>query len=221
MLPRALLVFLLVLNLGVGLWWWLGASTPASVAMAAGTQVPELQLASEQPAGSASPAPAVAPLGGTAPLPADAACISLGPFADATAAAAVATRITAIRTRVAARASGRVRGWRVFVPPQSSPEAAQALGARIAAAGFADYFVMRTGADTNAIALGRFQSEQAARRHAAAVAAAGFPARAEAVGGGPTVTWLDLALAPDADPDAVQAAASVTEQRPIDCQMLQ
>lgn len=216
MLARALLVFLVVMNLGVGLWWLFGTTTPVAASVVTGDDVPTLQLVSER---LTTRAPA-GPTGRNAALPADAACISLGPFTDAAAASAAAERLPALRTRVSERTSGRRRGWRVLLPPQPSAEAAQALGARVAAAGFRDYFVMRDGVDANAIALGRFQSEQAARRHAAAVSAAGFPARVEPPGGGAATVWLDLALAPDADPDAVQLSMGVSEQRPIDCELL-
>lgn len=222
MLVRALFVFLIVLNLGIALWWALHPVAPTGPAVDLGEGVARLQLLSERGA-----APAVAGVAGvalprvdTGALVEGAVCISLGPFPDTAAAAAAAGRVDALRSRVSERSGGRPRGWRVIVPPQASPEQAQAVAARIAAAGITDYFVMRTGADANAVALGRYQSEDAARRRAQTLTAAGFAVRAEPVGSGPVVAWLDLALPPDADPDAVQAAAGVSEQRPVDCASL-
>ena len=72
---------------------------------------------------------------------------------------------------------GPAAGWRVYLPRLPSPDAAQAIAARIGEAGFSDYLVVRDGADANTIALGRYGSEDAARRRSVALRAAGFPAR--------------------------------------------
>lgn len=68
-------------------------------------------------------------------------------------------------------------GWRVYLPRLPTPDAAQAMAARIGAAGFGDYLVMPEGEDGNSIALGRYGSRDAAQRRVAALQAAGFPAR--------------------------------------------
>ena len=65
------------------------------------------------------------------------------------------------------------RGWRVYLPPLATAEEATATAGRISAAGFRDYFIVREGAEANSVALGRFGSETAARRHADALNAAG------------------------------------------------
>lgn len=184
MLLRALLVLLGVLNAGVATWWLFRAPPrePDAVALPAGVPVLELVGA---PAGAAS-ASAVAQ--------APAACFRYGPFRNP---AAFAAARTALASEVLWTATGRAfdtppRGWRVLLP-QPTREQATATAARIGAAGFADYLVLpATGADANAIALGRYGSETSARERAAALAAAGFPAVAEPVGGR-EVLWLDVA----------------------------
>jgi hypothetical protein len=219
MLARALFVLLVILNLGVAAWWWLHEPVVAAAVDARSAEVPRLQLPSER---RSAVADAVLPDAPVATLPAEAVCTSLGPFADAATANAAQGRLPAqvLRSRVVERSTGRARGWRVLVPALSNAAEAEALAARIAAAGFADYFVMREGADANAVALGRYQSEQAARRRAGTLVAAGFPeVRAEPVG----VTrqsWLDLALAPGSDAASAQAAAGATQTQALDCAAL-
>jgi hypothetical protein len=73
--------------------------------------------------------------------------------------------------------AGPATTWRVWLPRLPTAEAAQATAARIGEAGFSDYLVVRDGADANTIALGRYGSEEAARRRTAALRASGFPAR--------------------------------------------
>jgi hypothetical protein len=225
MFARALLVLLVVLNLGVAAWWRLHEPAAGAAVDALPGNVPRLQLASERRnvASNVAPAPAPATQAPVDAAPAaDAVCASLGPYPDAAAAAAAQTRIEAqvLRSRVGERSVGRARGWRVLVPALPSAAEAEALAARIAMAGFSDYFVMREGRDANAVALGRFQSERAARRHAEAVAAAGFPAvRVEAIGVAPQA-WLDVALAAGSDPAVAQAAAGAAQTRPLDCAAL-
>src|SRR5688500_10067036 len=126
MFARALLVFLLVMNLGVALWWALRPAGAPAVTAAQADAAPRLQLVSEQRTEAPPPAPPVAT---QAALPADAVCVSLGPFPDAATAQALVPRLPAapLRARTSERAAGRVRGWRVLVPPQGSAEAAQAM----------------------------------------------------------------------------------------------
>ena len=96
-----------------------------------------------------------------------------------------------------------------------TPSRREATAQRIAAAGFDDYFVVRDGSEANSIALGRYGNETAARRRAEAMVAAGFAARAEALGG--TVTWLDVRAAPGFDAAAAQQLAAAPERRALDC----
>lgn len=220
MFARALLVLLVVLNLGVAAWWWLHEPAAATTADGLPDDVPRLQLPSEQRSAAVIAGPAAQ--GAAAAMPADAVCASLGPYQDAAAAAAAQSRLAdrVLRSRISERSIGRPRGWRVLVPPLPSAAEAEAMAARIAAAGHTDYFVMREGADANAVALGRYQSEQGARRRAATLVAAGFSTvRAEPIG----VTrqaWLDIALAPGSAPAEAQAAAGAAQAQALDCAAL-
>lgn len=244
MLVRALVVLLLVLNVGVATWWAL--RTPA--APRAGYEPPpgvaKLQLVSEArpvtapPAASASatttpappPKPAVAntgtpavatasaPAQSASPPPAAARCYSVGPFSDASAAANARDLLLAVSTRVVPReqSTGSARGWRVYLPAAATLEEAQATAQRIAAAGFDDFFVVRQGGEANSIALGRYRNEDSARRRAQTLTTAGFAARAEPLGDGRTTVWLDLVANDNFDPARAQAAV-LAPARPLDC----
>jgi hypothetical protein len=246
MLARALVVLLLVLNLGVAAWWTLRAPPPVAPAFVPPADVAQLQLVSEKrPVSSAAPVPAAAPsappvspstppaapvlaatppsvpINGAAPASGvtPARCYSVGPFADSAAASNAREVLMAVATRVVPReqrTGGNVRGWRVVLPAAASAEEATATTQRIAAAGFNDYFIVRQGAEANSIALGRYRNEEGARRRADSLVAAGFPARAEPLGDGRVSVWLDLVAKPEFDPSRAEAAVQVPA-RPLDC----
>ena len=243
MLARALIVLLVVLNLGVAAWW-MARDEPAHAVTAVDplAGVARLQLLREEAhaasapssaaASRATPPPAEASAAAIADAPAaadpdaaaatDAAthCYALGPFSDADKIAAARRQLQsrASRLRVREVPSDKRRGWRVWLPPQADRAAAQALVERIAAAGFADYFILASGDEANSISLGRYGSEPTARRRQAALQAAGFSdVRAEALGDGPpAVTWIDIAgAAPLGEADGLAVGAQ--QVVPIDC----
>ena len=233
MFTRALLILLLVLNVGVATWWATLTSPSPPTAAEPPPGVARLQLVGEgsgavaamapmapmataavQPDAVASPVAAVA-MGSTAPQ-----CFSFGPFTDGQAVMAAQAGLQPLTQRIVIREQRRDsgRGWRVLLPALPSAEQAEATAQRIAAAGFGDYFVVREGAEANSIALGRYGSETAARRHTDALVAAGFAARAEALGA--TTTWLDISAAPGFDAPAAQRLAAAPERHSLDCATL-
>ena len=157
MLIRATIVLLVVLNLGVAAWWLLHDAAPATPAWQA-AGVPRLQLLEELPT-TAQPSPPVQ--------------------RDRPARAAITTACTGEEAGAA--------GWRVDLPPLASAAAAEATAARIAAAGFADYLVLREGPQANGIALGRYGTREAAQRRLANLQAAGFAARCDRIQADPNV----------------------------------
>lgn len=273
MLIRALIVLLLVLNLGVAAWWhW---STPASPT--AGVELPphvtRLQLVRERdgqdqstvagsgtattanadatkhatastPAAAALPAtsattaltPAAASESATTPTPtpgdvpatavatpADAArCYSFGPFdSEETLVTAQATLKPLTQALSVRRLPSRAgRGWRVYLPPVATAEEATAAAGRILAAGFRDYFIVREGPEANSVALGRFATETAARRHADTLNAAGFAVRAEPLGGATGPAWVDVRAAAGFDAAGVGARIGAGQLRTADCATL-
>jgi hypothetical protein len=212
---RAAIVMLVLLNLGAALWWRFAPPPPPPPAL----EGPELRLLSE--ATSSAPAaqtPAAAPVG----LPGQAArppvCVRLGPFADAASrqTARTALRALGVEAQPVGTPAPARGGWKVFLPPQPSREAAQALVDRLRAAGVEDVGVLTAGKDANAIALGLFSSEAGARRRLQALAALGVSAQLAPVQ--PAATgWLDARLPDSVDPEHLTLIAPA---RPLDCAQL-
>jgi len=193
MVQRAAIVLLVVLNLGAAAWWCLHAPVPAPAPPEAPAGAARLQLLSESPL-AAQPARAVVGAGAAqddaladesrvdaslpAPAPQETVAPAPAPSTDAGADAASVADAANIAAALACEdADGPAAGWRVWLPKLPSVGAAQTTAARIAEAGFSDYLVVRDGADAGSIALGRYGTEQAARRRTAALRAAGFAAR--------------------------------------------
>ena len=108
-----------------------------------------------------------------------------------------------------------------MIAPAASLEDAQATAARIGAAGFDDFLVVRQGEQANGIALGRYRSREAAERRLTQLQAAGFPAQMQTVGrAGPSLWWLDAGAAAGADLDALARLASSGAPQPLECAAL-
>jgi cell division septation protein DedD len=237
MILRAAIVFLLMLNLGVAAWWLGGADLrTAAPVHVVDTSQPGLRLVDEPvadkpAAGSASiaspsmpipakPVPVEQPATPLAPAAPTALCLSFGPFADAAARDAVRPRLQALSQKLVARdAQARsARGWRVYMPPLASRDEAQALVDKIKAAGINDWYIIANGDEANSVALGRYGSEDGARRRQAQLAGKGFTARAEPLGDTPPQWWLDARFAAAASRAAL---AAIAPSRPLDCARLQ
>lgn len=219
MLVRALIVMLLVLNAGVAAWWISQEPAPPAPAGAEVPGIARLQLVREAeetgipgrvPPGT--PQPAIAEAG-------SARCVALGPFptrdAAETATAALRPRVTRVAVREQAGAEGAT-GWRVFLPAAADRDAALATAARIGAAGFDDYLVVREGDEANSIALGRYRSQSGAQRRAEALKSAGFDARVEPLGGAMTY-WLDVEAPATFDPEQARASIAASQAKLREC----
>jgi hypothetical protein len=207
MLTRALILLLLVLNLGVATWWWLRPAADAPAAVTIDPLVPRLQMVGEKGAAIARPQASV-----ESPEPA---CFEFGPFEDAASFAHAQSVLQQVAMRMEVRrdAAGS-RGWRVWMPPLAGLEAARAMAARIVAAGLKDYYVVPNGAEANSIALGRYGNAAAAQRRQEALRAAGFESLAEPLGSGPR--WLRVAMRAGA-PARWPGADMAPLQHPLDC----
>lgn len=218
---RASLVLLVVLNLGVALWWALRSDAPPAPAEEAPSGIARLQLLSERPerrTASTQP-PVTAPadattLGTTTPPPPAPVlperCYSAGPFADTAALDAARAGLAPMASRLRSREirENGGRGWRVYLTAASDRAAADANAQRLRAAGFTDLVVVADGAEANSVALGRFSTEARARAHAGALQAAGFAAKAEALGETRSRYWLDLVAGPGFDANQARRAAA-------------
>lgn len=230
MLIRALIVLLIALNLGAAAWWISRPAPPPPPLPAMPQDAARLQLLSEAASTSVAPpaplvttpvaAPAEPAVAVVVPSPQ---CFSLGPFADAVAANAAATRLGKLATRPHPREvpSKNASGYNVYLPPSADRDAAQAVAQRIGAAGFDDYLVINSGELANGIALGRYRSRESAERRLSSLQAGGFPAQLQAIGDeGAAQWWLDLAAANGTTGPQLQALASAAQMRTLDCAAL-
>ena len=232
---RALIVLLLVMNVGVALWWALRPAPAAEQPPALPADVPRLLLASEADAealqavqlnAANADVQADGPLAdgsdAAAVAPEDLRCFSFGPWTDPgeaeEARVLLQTRVVRIITR---EAPTGVTGWRVMMPVHADREAAQETVARLVEAGFDDHFIIGQGEEANAVALGRFSAEASARRHEAALREAGFEAVSEPLGATGTEAWIDLAAGPDFDPGQASEDTGAARAEPADCARLQ
>lgn len=253
---RALIVLLVVLNLGVAAWWLFRPDTAPETLEDTPSGVATLELVGErntlhqQPASSpaqptpleTTPADAMPPAVMLPPKPAPTAasnvitpvapaeapaaqptvaerCYTLGPFTDADALSSARTHLRASTLRLNTREirEGGSRGWRVSLPAAADRQTADAMAAKIMAAGFTDLLVIANGPEANSIALGRFSTEARAQQHARTVRAAGFAAKAEALDDIRVSSWIDLAAAAGFDIAAARRATGAAQLRNLDC----
>lgn len=230
MIQRALLVLLIVINLGVAAWWATRAPPAPTPAVEQPAGVPRLQLLSEAPRRTA-PRPAATATATAAPLvaaPATVAssatapvamqCFSFGPYPNPAALRRAHARVQAQVVRAQVReVAAAATGWRVFLPPLPSRAEAQAMVERMRAAGLDDLLVIVDGSEANAIALGRYRGEDAARRRQAALQKAGFTVQIAPLGAVATQGWIDVATGSDFDSARVAQDIAAAQARKIDC----
>lgn len=223
MLIRALIVLLVVINLGVA-GWWLTRDAPEPPAPRQPEGVSLLQLTQEappvasvpegdRPAGQGEPA-APQPLPATLPTPLESEpaparlavaappppkvvmqCLALGPFADQPAARAAQARLSPVPARSSLRRDAQPpTGYAVLLPPLSDRAAAQAMIERLVAAGVDDYMIISNGPSTNGVALGKYGSRESAQRRQADLRARGFSAQIQPAGE-VIQWWLDVGVA--------------------------
>ena len=117
-------------------------------------------------------------------------------------------------------ANGQASGWRVFTSPLPSRAEAQALADRMTAAGFEDLLVMTEGNEANAIALGRYRSEDTAKRRQAALQAGGFTVQVARLGDVAAQGWIDVAAGPAFDSARVAQDIAAAQVQRLDCTAL-
>lgn len=201
MLARALLLSLLLMNLGVATWWWLRPEPATAHAPATDPGVAPLRLLSETEAVAAIDPPELAgppePRGGDPGQH----CLRVGPFltqADLRRAMNALTpaveRIQFSESRVLTN-----RGFWVFLPAEGTREAALATARELSGKGLRDYYVVTAGDRENTISLGLYRDLANAEARRAEVLALGFgPQLAERREETPHY-WIELAAAPDLD----------------------
>ncbi|MDR2871118.1 MAG: SPOR domain-containing protein [Xanthomonadaceae bacterium] len=204
---RALIVLLVVLNLGVVVWWVSQPEPPPYRPVQPGPGIAPLELVTESelqalasmPAEVDADAPAAddaidpatpatddvpEPVAAAAPEPPaapPARCYRLGPFAGrdqaVSAQSTLGGHLRRARISEVAPPSQSAERFRILYPPLPSRAEAQEMARRINAAGFQDYFLIENGEFANGIALGIYRNRQGAERQIEALNAAGFSAK--------------------------------------------
>lgn len=197
MLMRAVIVLLVIFNLGVAAWWITRSDPLPEQPVAMPRGVPELQLvvgpvAVVQPQEQV-PAEMEDAVTETADSGVTGQCFSLGPLQDRAAAEAlvVSAGARAARTRIREASSSAAGSYRIHMLPAASREEAQLLARRISEAGFDDYLLVTTGPEVNSIALGMYRNREGAQRRLEALQAAGFDARMQTPDAS-VQWWLDV-----------------------------
>lgn len=224
MLTRALIVLLIVLNLGVAAWWMLRPA-PQVAADTALAGMPQLQLAGERVSPRRIAASLPAPATTTATPAVEIAkqddapqCFRFGPFVDAASAGAAAAKLRGSVRKAAARtiAAGG-KDWTVWLPPFADMTSAQARALEIAGAGIKDYYVVAEGAQANAIMLGRYGSQENAQRRIAELRGKGIEAQAQPPADAVPQSWVDVEASAGFGFAAAQARIGAAGVKPLAC----
>lgn len=194
MFYRLLLLLLLTANVGVAAWLIIGHAPARTLQPATDPGVPELRLLSERPGASNAQSPQ--PMLRTPRTAVS--CQSIGPFptqADMrTAMQALSPHVPRIQYRE--EQTQESRGFWVYLPAQSSRDAALVTARALSAKGVQDYYVVTAGDQQNTISLGVFHDRSNAERRRAQIAALGFNAQVNARMETRLVYWVDVANAP-------------------------
>lgn len=223
MLPRALLVSLLLMNLGVAAWWSLRTLPPETRPTAVEAGITPLRLLSEAEAPDTGPISADAEAVGQ-PVPDGVAieqnCLQIGPFLTQADLRRVMNALSPSASRIQFRESRVLanRGFWVFLPAQGTREAALAAARELSAQGLRDYYVVTAGDQQNTISLGLFRDRGNAETRRREVQELGFsPELQERTEEIPNY-WIELAAAPGLDWRASLGGYAGVESRPLPCE---
>ena len=223
MLARALLVSLLLMNLGVAAWWGLRTPPPeprppaldpatAPLRLLSETEAPDTGLITAAAEAVGQPAPE-----GAAPPQA---CLQIGPFLTQADLRRAMGALTPSASRIQFR-ENRVltnRGFWVFLPAQGTREAALAAARELSAQGLRDYYVVTAGDQENTISLGLFRDRGNAETRQREVQALGFAPQLEERTEEIPNYWIELAAAPGLDWRALLGGYAGVDSRPLPCE---
>lgn len=211
MMLRAVMIWLVCLNLGAGLWWWLHATDAPMPAPEPLPGVARLVLLSELPAATITP---------SKPSSANVRCLSIGPFTTQDALRSAMRRLTPQAERIQLRElpGTELLGYRVYLPPAPSRRDAVTLAAQLRSRGVRDYYLVTAGPQKNAIALGLYRDLASAEQRRAELKRLGVTAVLEARSQALTNAWIDLVIAADIDWRALLDANPNLQEQPMACQ---
>jgi len=170
---RALFLFLVAANLGFFAWTNYFLPPDPGLDPRPPAQQHEPRKVRILPRPDAAEEPEPRPAAAAAPQPAG--CLEWGGFALAEAPRAEqALEPLALGSRLSQRRSEETAGWWVYIPPQSTRQAAQKKAAELKLLGVEEYFIVQDeGRSRWAVSLGVFSSELAARGRLEALRAKG------------------------------------------------
>jgi hypothetical protein len=220
MLARALLLILLLMNLGVAAWWWLRTPAPAAREPATEPGIAALRLLSEvESAAAGTDVPELAgppePVGG-AP---DQQCLQIGPFLTQSDLRRAINALTPVVDRIQFRESRALanRGLWVFLPAQETREQALATARELSAKGLRDYYVVTAGDRENTISLGLFRDRPNAEARRDEVVALGFAPELQERREEIPNYWVEVAAGPDLDWRARLGSHAGIDSQPRPC----
>lgn len=110
-------------------------------------------------------------------------------------------------------------GWRVWLPAQPTRDEAKEVIAKLQAAGISDHFIINQGDEVNSIALGRYGTEEAAKRRETALRDAGFSDVKIGPLTPPTEAklWLDIVATEKVQTATIKAHAENAELKSVTC----
>lgn len=154
---------------------------------ASGPSRPLRSMGSERVEGEGSPGPeADSPAVG-------ARCLTLGPFEDRSLMKKTARRMgeAGLSPRVRRADKQSPTAYWVYLPPRKDRGAAERVVERLVASGVDDYYIVKKGAQANAVSLGLFSREAGAQHRLDEVRALGLSPRLQVRYRPVTVYWLD------------------------------
>jgi hypothetical protein len=189
-------LFALLVLANVGLWLWMTGVRPNSTERVEG---PRPEIAPEKLRLLSEPGVRVQERAPEAPAPAEltntaAGCYRLGPFADEAATTKAIDVLKQIPLAYERRQEEEtvVTGYRVYLPPLASREAAEKRRRQLTRLGFKDHSVIQEEGLENAISLGLFAVEANARKRLQALAARKVTAKIQTLTQARTRHWLVL-----------------------------
>ena len=222
MLPRALVLLLVVMNLGLFAWWALHASEPVPRVATIQDGVPPLLLLSEAEAAreAGHPLNPSAELDAAPdPLSATPACLSLGPLQSQADLRRAMNTLTPVVGRIQFRKTRgtSLRDYRVFIPAFATRDLALAGARDLTAKGVRDFYVVTSGAQENTISLGLFKGLPNAEKRRDEARAFGFDARLEPRTEDSDQYWIDIAAARDFDWHPLLVGYAGIAAKPVAC----
>lgn len=217
MLVRALVVLLVVMNLGAAAWWALHRAPPPPVQATTKSGVPPLVLLSE--AETQPPADAAELDAAPEPLSATPVCLSLGPLQTKADLRKVMDALTPQVGRIQFREqrATELRGYSVYLPAFADRQQALAAARAMAAKGMRDYYVVTAGREENTVSLGLFRDLVNAEKRRDEARALGYAPMLEPISEDVPNWWVDVAAARGFDWRAALGGYAGVEARQIAC----